>query len=404
MVSVLLTIFYKNYFRQYYQITDNSGNLAAEYSYDAWGRMRNPANWNVYSATAQPTPMFGRGYTGHEHLNQFGLINMNARLYDPLLARFLAPDPFVGSGMTNDFNRYVYARNNPLLYTDPSGKFIQWIIAGAIILGKIYNDGVKANHNTNPLKWNWSKATYGLSVGYNGTNGNVTASASIGWNNNYSTNLGYTSGGAGFAFGNTVNGQTHMANPFYSPVDPMQQVVQREQEMRQEDVQNRGWQKSWSDEIMNYAIDPISNGSTALAGIRYTEREFGGGYFRTSSGKLYSLSALELGANGKYIQGVQGLRYGATTAMKSVKWLGRTGNALGVLSTAYNGYNFVNNPNWENGVETAVGVGSYFLWEVGAVYYGGKLFYQGLELQNKMLIREGLYDNSSLRYNPSLGY
>jgi hypothetical protein len=45
----------------------SNANLAAEYSYDAWGRMRNPANWQVYAATAQPTLLFGRGYTGHEH-------------------------------------------------------------------------------------------------------------------------------------------------------------------------------------------------------------------------------------------------------------------------------------------------------------------------------------------------
>ena len=84
--------------------------------------MRNPSNWQVYAQGSQPTLMFGRGYTGHEHLNDFGLINMNARLYDPLLARFLAPDPYVGSGMTNDFNRYIYCRDNPMIYTDPSGK------------------------------------------------------------------------------------------------------------------------------------------------------------------------------------------------------------------------------------------------------------------------------------------
>jgi len=107
---------------------DNSGNLAAEYSYDAWGRMRNPANWQVYAQGSQPAMLHGeRGYTGHEQLNGFGLINMNARLYDPLLARFLAPDPFVGSGLTNDFNRYIYARNNPMMYTDPTGKsFSSW--------------------------------------------------------------------------------------------------------------------------------------------------------------------------------------------------------------------------------------------------------------------------------------
>jgi len=43
-------------------------------------------------------------------------------LYDPILARFLAPDPFVGSGLTNDFNRYIYCRNNPLMFTDPNGE------------------------------------------------------------------------------------------------------------------------------------------------------------------------------------------------------------------------------------------------------------------------------------------
>ena len=49
----------------------------------------------------------GRGFTGHEHLPWFGLINMNARLYDPLLGRFLAPDPFVQDpDFTQNFNRY----------------------------------------------------------------------------------------------------------------------------------------------------------------------------------------------------------------------------------------------------------------------------------------------------------
>ena len=67
------------------------------------------------------------GTPGHEHLNQFGIINMNARLYDPLLVRFLAPDPYVGSGMANDFNRYIYCKNNPLMFTRTS-KLLQQTI------------------------------------------------------------------------------------------------------------------------------------------------------------------------------------------------------------------------------------------------------------------------------------
>ncbi len=76
-------------------ITVTSKALQAEYSYDAWGRMRNPADWNVFAFGADPTLLLNRGYTGHEHLREVGLINMNARLYDRLLARMLSPDNYV---------------------------------------------------------------------------------------------------------------------------------------------------------------------------------------------------------------------------------------------------------------------------------------------------------------------
>ena len=34
-----------------------------------------------------------RGYTGHEHIDEMGLIHMNGRVYDPVLGRFLSADP-----------------------------------------------------------------------------------------------------------------------------------------------------------------------------------------------------------------------------------------------------------------------------------------------------------------------
>jgi len=75
----------------------------------------------------------GRGYTGHEHLQQFGLINMNARLYDPALGRFLSPDPYVQApDFTQNFNRYSYALNNPLVYVDQDGEIV---ITTAILIG-----------------------------------------------------------------------------------------------------------------------------------------------------------------------------------------------------------------------------------------------------------------------------
>ena len=64
-----------------------------------------------------------RGFTGHEHFPEFGLINMNGRMYDPLIGRMLSPDNFVQSpDYSQSYNRYSYCWNNPLKFTDPSGQ------------------------------------------------------------------------------------------------------------------------------------------------------------------------------------------------------------------------------------------------------------------------------------------
>lgn len=79
----------------------------------------------------EPALFLGRGYTGQV----FGLINMNVRLYDPALGRFLSPDPYVQAPDFNqNFNRYSYCLNNPLRFTDESGKWIH-ILIGAVVGG-----------------------------------------------------------------------------------------------------------------------------------------------------------------------------------------------------------------------------------------------------------------------------
>lgn len=116
-------------------VTNSLGNVEQELSYDAWGRFRYPDDGRMYGVNVFPEPILGRGFTGHEHLTWCGLVNMNARLYDFGLGRFLSPDPFVQSpDLSQNYNRYAYAMNNPLRYTDESGEF--WhIIIGAIIGG-----------------------------------------------------------------------------------------------------------------------------------------------------------------------------------------------------------------------------------------------------------------------------
>ncbi|HPN69659.1 MAG TPA: RHS repeat-associated core domain-containing protein, partial [Saprospiraceae bacterium] len=111
--------------------TNNTGTVVTNLNYDAWGRRRNAANWS-YTGISGPPSWLTRGYTGHEHLEYFALINMNGRLYDPVLGRMLSVDNFVQEpSNTQSFNRYSYVMNNPLRYVDPSGEFIvadSWLI------------------------------------------------------------------------------------------------------------------------------------------------------------------------------------------------------------------------------------------------------------------------------------
>lgn len=61
-------------------------------------------------------------YTGQELDSETGLYNYNARLYDPVLGKFITADSIVPNpGDPQSFNRYSYVRNNPVNYIDPSG-------------------------------------------------------------------------------------------------------------------------------------------------------------------------------------------------------------------------------------------------------------------------------------------
>ena len=61
-------------------------------------------------------------YTGQERDASTGLAFYQARYYDLPLGRFVSPDPIVPNFVDPQaFNRYAYARNNPVRYTDPTG-------------------------------------------------------------------------------------------------------------------------------------------------------------------------------------------------------------------------------------------------------------------------------------------
>lgn len=113
-------------------ITNDEGAQQAEYSYDAWGRLIDPQT--------EAFPLFGRGFASYEYLPDFEIYNAGARLYDPVLGRFLSPDPFVVDPLsTLALNRYLYCLNNPLRHSDPNGEFV---LTTALIIGAAIGVGV----------------------------------------------------------------------------------------------------------------------------------------------------------------------------------------------------------------------------------------------------------------------
>ena len=99
---------------------DASGSVVEMLDYDAWGKRRNATGIGTPDTLNGVTD--NKGFTGHEMLDNLDLVHMNGRIYDPLIGRFMTPDPLVQSPENSQsYNRYSYVWNNPTNLTDPTG-------------------------------------------------------------------------------------------------------------------------------------------------------------------------------------------------------------------------------------------------------------------------------------------
>jgi len=120
------------------------GSVKSEMRYDAWGKTR-------YTSGTTPTE---RHYTGQIEESGFGLYFYNARWYDSALGRFVQADTIIPQpGSPQGWDRYAYANNNPLSYTDPSGH-LTWFVTGAIGAGIGAIIGGVTYSLTNPVSFN----------------------------------------------------------------------------------------------------------------------------------------------------------------------------------------------------------------------------------------------------------
>ena len=116
-------------------LTDSE--VTATYYYDAFG--------NILTQTGEADNSIL--YAGYQYDEETGLYYVNARMYDPVTARFLQADTYLGNQADPlSLNLYTYCLNNPERYVDPSGHFaleLAAILVTAVVLGMIIDIAVQ---------------------------------------------------------------------------------------------------------------------------------------------------------------------------------------------------------------------------------------------------------------------
>ena len=129
-------------------LSNLAGQRTDAYSYDVFGALRTKTG-----NAAQPFT-----FTGEQNDGELGLVFLRARYYDPQVGRFLSIDPFRGfEAESQSLNRYIYSRNNPVLWSDPSGEIANFIVGG-IVGGVVGFTGYAIFTLASGDEWSWGKA------------------------------------------------------------------------------------------------------------------------------------------------------------------------------------------------------------------------------------------------------
>ncbi len=108
--------FHKDHLGSSTAMTDANGTAVETAAYLPYGRQRGSQEISVTSYK----------FTDQELDAETGLYNYDARLYDPIVGRFVSADTVVPKLYDpQTIDRYAYCRNNPIIYNDPSGHRLQ---------------------------------------------------------------------------------------------------------------------------------------------------------------------------------------------------------------------------------------------------------------------------------------
>jgi RHS repeat-associated protein len=164
-------------------ITDGNGAKKEKMEYFPFGTYREAVDYD----TGFPDVFYT--FTGQEDDDDLAFYNFKARLYDPFLGKFISPDVVVQNiEDPQTLNRYSYARDNPLIYVDASGKaflsshfFITtWAAwdSGYYSLGESLRlgwDAMMIDFSKSPVTGGWSSLSrYAVDTNLHGMGGRLT--------------------------------------------------------------------------------------------------------------------------------------------------------------------------------------------------------------------------------------
>lgn len=146
---------------------DDEAIVYQRFAYDVWGKLRDNKTWK-YVFNDRNKRDLDRGFLNCFTLSGYGLLDFNARMYDPITGRFISVEPILSNRYTSTqfFGAYAYGLNNPAVFQDANGKFF-WV---AVIVGA-YLGASAAGGSLLPWDWNenwWKGAIVGAAMGYAG--------------------------------------------------------------------------------------------------------------------------------------------------------------------------------------------------------------------------------------------
>lgn len=227
---------HKDYLGSILAISDEDGQAEERRHFDAWGVFthlqlkeegifKGQALEDFLANKAFAFLIIDRGYTSHEHLHEVELIHMNGRLYDPLLRRFLNADENIQDPTnTQNYNKYGYVMNNPLMFNDPSGElweagfFLSYIapVLYYAAIGAIVSAGIYTIKSLITNNWTWGGFGKSLLIGA------VTGAISGGFSATFAATgfrgavvMGSVQGAIGGSVDALVNGR-NFAKGFYT--------------------------------------------------------------------------------------------------------------------------------------------------------------------------------------------